>query len=93
MILTRSIRRKLVIGLALVFAMLLLLSIAGLSAIYSYWSLIDDLRFRRDKEPHQAELAAAMAGLIEPFIHVRKRIDEPIWNSPGGPAARACWRR
>ena len=82
LILTRSIRRKLVIGLALVFAMLLLLSIAGLSAIYSYWSLIGDLRFRRDQEPQHAELAAAMAGLIEPFIHVRKRIDKPLWNSP-----------
>lgn len=78
MILTRSIRRKLVIGLALVFAMLLLLSVAGLSAIYGYWSLIGDIRFARHQEPRHAELSAAMAGLLEPFLHVRKRKVDPF---------------
>ena len=78
MILTRSIRRKLVIGLALVFAMLVLLSVAGLSAIYGYWSLIGDIRFARNQEPRHAELSAAMAGLLEPFLHVRKRKVDPF---------------
>lgn len=78
LILTRSIRRKLVIGLALVFAMLLLLSVAGLSAIYGYWSLIGDIRFARHQEPRHAELSAAMAGLLEPFLHVRKRKVDPF---------------
>ena len=81
LILTRSIRRKLAIELVVVFAMLLLLTLAGCSALYSYWGLVDDLRFSREKEPQRAELAAAMAGLIQPFIHVRKRIDEPLWSS------------
>ena len=75
MLLTRSIRRKLVIGLALVFAMLLLLSIAGLSAIYAYWNVVDELRFSRDKEPHRAKLAAAIQGLAEPLV---LRIPEPV---------------
>ena len=75
MLLTRSIRRKLVIGLALVFAMLLLLSIAGLSAIYAYWNVVDELRFSRDKEPHRANLAAAIQGLAEPLV---LRIPEPV---------------
>ena len=75
MLLTRSIRRKLVIGLALVFAMLLLLSIAGLSAIYAYWNIVDELRFSRDKEPHRANLAAAIQGLAEPLV---LRIPEQI---------------
>ena len=81
LILTRSIRRKLAIELVVVFAMLLLLTLAGCSALYSYWGLVDDLRFSREKEPQRAELAAAVAGLIQPFIHVRKRIDEPLWSS------------
>ena len=68
MFLTRSIRRKLVIVLALVFAMLLFLSIAGLSALYAYWSLVDDLQFSREKEPQRADLAAALQGLAEPLI-------------------------
>ncbi|RLS80267.1 MAG: hypothetical protein DWI02_06090, partial [Planctomycetota bacterium] len=62
LILTRSIRRKLAIELVVVFAMLLLLTLAGCSALYSYWGLVDDLRFSREKEPQRAELAAAMAG-------------------------------
>lgn len=84
MILTRSIRRKLVLGLVLVFAMLVLLSIAGLSAIYSYWSLIGDLRFRRDQEPQHAELSSAITGMIQAFVDIQKRIDEPLWSSPSG---------
>lgn len=84
MILTRSIRRKLVLGLVLVFAMVLLLAIAGLSAIYSYWSLIGDLRFRRDYEPQHAELMTAVAGMVQPFVDIQKRIDEPLWSSPTG---------
>ncbi|WP_397568228.1 sensor histidine kinase [Schlesneria sp. T3-172] len=68
MFLTRSIRRKLVIVLSLVFAMLLFLSVAGLSALYAYWSLVDDLQFSREKEPQQTALAAALQGLAEPLI-------------------------
>ena len=83
MILTRSIRRKLAIQLALVFAMLLALSVAGLSAIYGYWSLIGGLRYARDQEPHHAELSSAMSGLIQPFIHVENGLDDPFWRRSG----------
>jgi two-component system NtrC family sensor kinase len=61
--------------------MLLLLSVAGLSAIYSYWSLIGDLRFRRDNEPQHAELLAEMSKLVQPFIHVQKRAGDPFWKT------------
>ena len=67
MILTRSIRRKLVIGLAVVFVMILLLSITGLSALHAYWSVVDNLRTSQKKEPRRADLAAALVGLFEPI--------------------------
>lgn len=68
MILTRSIRRKLVIGLAVVFAMVVLLSITGLSALYAYWSVVDNLRDSREKEPRRADLAFAIQGLAETLV-------------------------
>lgn len=87
MILTRSIRRKLVIGLAIVFAMVLLLTIAGLSALYAYHGAIEAIRTRRDDEPHRADLAKAFESLTEPLVHlenervnelIKKHIDENI---------------
>lgn len=82
MLLTRSIRRKLVIGLALVFAMVVLLSIAGLSALYAYWSVVDHLRYSRDQEPHPTELAVAMQGLFEPLVEHQVEKDEQGFRRP-----------
>lgn len=78
MILTRSIRRKLVIGLAAVSAMVVLLSITGLLALYAYWSVIDNLRICRDKEPRRADLATAVQGLAETLVQRSPREKEDI---------------
>ena len=79
LILTRSIRRKLVIGLALVFAMLVLLSLAGLWALYGFADVVEHFRFSLEKEPQQASLAAALAGLSDPLIERQalNSLDQP----------------
>ena len=68
LILTRSIRRKLVIGLVVVFAMILLLSITGLSALYAYWSLVDKLRSSHDEIPRRMDLTDAITALSGSLI-------------------------
>ncbi|MBS0202157.1 MAG: HAMP domain-containing protein [Planctomycetes bacterium] len=68
MFLTRSIRRKLVIGLALVCLMLGILAIAGLTGLVSYRAVVQDLAFRQNQEPHRTELAVACAGLFEALL-------------------------
>ena len=74
MILTRSIRRKLVIGLSLVLAMVVLLSIAGLSALYAYWAVTENLRINRN-EPRRDELVDASAALSETLLRLPKQSD------------------
>lgn len=81
LILTRSIRRKLVIGLALVFAMVSLLSIAGLSALYAYWTVTENLRVSRN-EPRTDELLSAMVGLNQALIRPPKQ-GNPLTPLPG----------
>ncbi|MBC8113012.1 MAG: HAMP domain-containing histidine kinase [Candidatus Saccharimonas sp.] len=73
MFLTRSIRRKLVIGLGLVLLMLVLLGIAGLSGLWSYRSVVHDLQAQLDTEPRRTDLAVALATLIEPLMGQRTR--------------------
>ena len=67
MFLTRSIRRKLVIGLGLVLLMLFILGGAGLSGVLSYRSFVRDLQ-AMETEPSPAELSIACAGLFEPLL-------------------------
>ncbi len=81
LILTRSIRRKLVIGLAFVFAMVVLLSIAGLSALHAYYKVVDSLRESRDKQPSRTNLADAVAGLFEALVHTPPDPKEMIYDS------------
>lgn len=68
MFLTRSIRRKLVIGLGLVCLMLGILALAGLTGLMSYRAVVQDLEFKRDHEPNRADLANACAGLFDPLL-------------------------
>jgi signal transduction histidine kinase len=87
LILTRSIRRKLVIGLVVVFAMVLLLSITGLSALYAYWRVVDNLRTSQEKEPRRDDLSRAISGLTESITcHTRKRVENeekpPVAETP-----------
>ena len=95
MFLTRSIRRKLVIGLGLVLLMLVLLGVAGFSGLWSYRSVVHDLQAQLDTEPRRDDLSAALASLIEPLIliepptdplaprvHKRQELkfDSPLWT-------------
>src|SRR4051812_33947937 len=48
--------------------MVVLLSITGLSALYAYWSVVDNLRFSREKEPRRSDLASAVQGLAETLV-------------------------
>ncbi len=69
LILTRSIRRKLVIVLALVFAMVVLLSFAGLTVLYGHRHLLNHMRHCRDDEPRRDDLASAIGRLNEALVH------------------------
>jgi two-component system NtrC family sensor kinase len=78
--LTRSIRRKLVIGLALVCLMLGILALAGLTGLMSYRAVVQDLEFSQNHEPHRTDLAIACATLFDPLL-VRlpaQRTDSPF---------------
>lgn len=76
MVLTRSIRRKLAIVVALVFAMVVLLSVAGLSALMAYRELVGKLQFSREKELRHDNLAIAVAGLIDTILHAPALLPE-----------------
>ena len=88
MFLTRSIRRKLVIGLGLVLLMLLILGGAGLSGVLSYRSFVHDLQ-AMETEPSPTQLAIACAGLFDPLLL------KSIPDSQGGwpPKPEAEWRQ
>ncbi|MCX7393107.1 MAG: HAMP domain-containing sensor histidine kinase [Planctomycetales bacterium] len=66
MFLTRSIRRKLFIGLVLVLLMLLSLGVAGLSGLLSYRRFVHDLKVM-DSEPSPTKLVTACARLFDPL--------------------------
>ena len=72
MFLTRSIRRKLVIGLGLVLLMLVLLGVAGFSGLWSYRNVVKDLQAQLDNEPNRSDLAMALAALIEPLMLIER---------------------
>lgn len=68
MFLTRSIRRKLFIGLAVVCLMLGILAVAGLTGLVSYRAVVQDLAFQQNQEPHRTELAVACSGLFDALL-------------------------
>ena len=81
MFLTRSIRRKLVIGLGLVCLMLGILGIAGLTGLMSYRSVVQDLEFRQEHEPNRTDLATACAGLFDALLvrqHLKSESPSPF---------------
>lgn len=82
MFLTRSIRRKLVIGLGLVVLMLLLSGVAGFSGLWSYRSVVHDLQAQLDTEPRRTDLAVALATLIEPLMGTRTRERQELQFDP-----------
>ena len=92
MFLTRSIRRKLVIGLGLVLLMLSMLGVAGLSGLLSYRSFVHDLQ-AMESEPSPTELAIACAGLFDPLLLKSQSDpnDSPFLRPPSDQRTR--WRQ
>ena len=78
MFLTRSIRRKLVIGLGLVCLMLGILALAGLTGLLSYSAVVEELEFRQDHEPHRTDLAVICATLFDPLLGERTKQGEQL---------------
>lgn len=78
MLFTRSIRRKLMLGLALVGVLLAALSLNAIFGLRWYRNAVDDLDFALNKAPRKADLAEAIGSLFE-----------PLWNPvPDALAAR-----
>lgn len=64
---TRTIRRKMVLSLALVLIMLAALSLSGMSGLKNYRDLVDDLQARLNEAPRRADLAKAVGQLSPPL--------------------------
>lgn len=67
MLFTRSIRRKLLFGLALILVMLTILTMAGLSGLGSYRQSVDDLEFVMHDAPHTSTLTDAIVQIQKPL--------------------------
>ena len=68
MLYVRSVRRKLLLSLALVMAMLVLQAAGGLSGLVSYRSAIQGLDRVLTGEPRRAEIVTALAWALEPVM-------------------------
>jgi signal transduction histidine kinase len=66
--LTRSIRRKLALSLALVSAMLGLLAFGAISGLWSYRSVVNDLDYTITSAPRRGDVVAAIIPLWEPLV-------------------------
>ncbi|MFN0051556.1 MAG: sensor histidine kinase [Planctomycetales bacterium] len=76
MLFTRTLRRKLMLGVALVLGMLLILAISGITGLNSYRTVIRDLDYDINSAPQQAELVHSVGALFEP-LRIRVRADHP----------------
>jgi signal transduction histidine kinase len=74
---TRTIRRKLLLGAALVMGMLLVLSISGISGLNSYRHVVHQLEFDLTEAPQKAGLLAGAVELLEPL---GERNSEGLWH-------------
>lgn len=71
MLFARTIRRKLLVVLALVLCMLLTLSVSGISGLSSFREVVRELDNGLNNAPHQADLVAAINLLVEPIqLHI-----------------------
>ena len=68
MVLARSIRRKLIVGLALVLVMMAPLSISGLGGLWSYRQAVRELNFSVFEAPDRERLEAELAALATPLL-------------------------
>lgn len=76
MALVRSVRRKLLLSLGLVLAMLVLQAAGGLSGLVSYRSAIQGLDRVLTGEPRRAEIVTALAWAFEPLMWPALKGDE-----------------
>lgn len=67
MLLTRSIRRKLTLGLALVVILLLFSTLSSISGVASYYRMVRDLELSIENSPRRDELIATLSLLIHPL--------------------------
>jgi two-component system NtrC family sensor kinase len=65
----RTMRRRMMSGLALVLVMLVILALSGISGLSSYRNAVHDLDFSINKAPRSAELSAAIGKLFEPLLY------------------------
>jgi len=68
MLFTRTLRRKLMLGVGLVLVMLLILSVSGIGGLSSYRSVIRDLDYDINSAPQRHELIHSISALLEPFL-------------------------
>ncbi len=80
MLFTRTIRRKLLLGVGLVMGMLLILSVSGIWGLNSFRSVIRKLKYDRTEAPQQAELVTAAAALLEPLDYQTPFDDPDNWR-------------
>jgi signal transduction histidine kinase len=66
--LTRTIRRKLLVGVGVVMGMLVILSVTAISGLISYRSLIHQLNYDINEAPQQAELVGAAGAIFKPLL-------------------------
>jgi signal transduction histidine kinase len=69
---TRTIRQKLLFGLALVIAMVIALSVSGITGLVSYRNVVHELDYVLHDAPHQADLTGCLALLFEPVDMIAK---------------------
>lgn len=68
MLFTRTLRRKLMLGVGLVLVMLLILSVSGIAGLSSYRTVIRDLDYDINFAPQRHELIHSISALLEPFL-------------------------
>lgn len=68
MLFTRTIRRKMAVGLAFVLVMLFVLAVGGLSGMGSYRQVVHDLEFSISEAPRSSDLVAAIGELSDPLL-------------------------
>jgi signal transduction histidine kinase len=74
--LTRTIRRKLLLGVGVVMGMLVILSVTAISGLNSYRSLIHQLNYDINEAPQQVELVNAAGALFKPLLwRIENRTD------------------
>jgi signal transduction histidine kinase len=80
MLFTRTLRRKLMLGVGLVFVMLLILSVSGIGGLSSYRSVVRELDYDINFAPQRHELIHSIAALLEPFLLKIQSADDAAYQ-------------